>query len=86
MAIVSEQITVTTTAQLVVPADNVSQQIHLHTESGNTFIGNAGVTSSTGFKLDNQDTISLDIREGESLYAVCASGTTTLFLLRSKID
>jgi hypothetical protein len=86
MAIVSQQITVTTEAQLIVPADNVSQQIHLHTESGSTYIGNSGVTSSTGFKLDNQDVISLDIREGEALYAVCASGTTTLFMLRSKID
>ena len=86
MAITTEKVTVTTTAASIVPVDNVSQDIALHCEQGACFIGAAGVTSDSGYKLDNQDKLRLTIREGENLFAITASGTATLFVLRSKVD
>jgi hypothetical protein len=86
MAIVSSQVTVTTTAAQIVAVDNVSQDIALHCGSGSCFIGSSSVTDSTGYKMDNGDKLRLTIREGENLHAITSAGTATLYILRSKVD
>jgi hypothetical protein len=85
MAIITSQVTVTTTSQSIVSVDNVSRDVLLHAKHA-IHIGNSGVTSSNGYLLDNGDEVRLTLMEGEDLYAITASGTGTLHILVSKID
>jgi len=85
MAIVSSQVTVTTTSQSIVSVDNVSRDVLLHAKQA-LHIGNSGVTSSNGFLLDNGDKVRLTLMEGEDLWAVTATGSGTLHVLVSKVD
>ena len=85
MAIVSSQVTVTTTSQSIVSVDNVSRDVLLHAKH-QVFIGNSGVTTSNGYIMDNGDEVRLTLMEGEDLWVVTDSGTGTLYVLVSKID
>jgi hypothetical protein len=85
MAIVSSQVTVTTTSQSIVSVDNVSRDVLLHTKHAIN-IGNSGVTASNGYLLDNGDEIRLTLNEGEDLWAIASTGSGTLYVLVSKID
>ena len=85
MAIISSQITVTTTSQSIVGVDNVNRDVLLHAKQA-LHIGNSGVTSSNGFLLDNGDKVRLTLMEGEDLWAVTATGSGTLHVLVSKVD
>jgi hypothetical protein len=85
MAIVSSQVTVTTTRQSIVAVDNVSRDVLLHAKH-TSFIGNGSVTTSNGYLLDNGDQVRLTLMEGEDLWAVTDAGTGTLHVLVSKID
>lgn len=76
----------TTNRVKIVDVDNVVRKVRLHCESGALYIGNVGVTSSNGLKLDNNDKILIDLAEGEDLYAVTATGSTNVSILVSKID
>ena len=86
MAIITNQFAVTTSRVKLIDVDNVVRKVRLHCESGSLYIGNVGVTSSNGLKLDNNDKILIDLAEGEDLYAITASGTTNCSILVSKID
>lgn len=86
MAITTSQVAVTTNRVKIVDVDNVVRKVRLHCESGALYIGNVGVTSGNGLKLDNNDKILIDLAEGEDLYAVTATGSTNLSILVSKID
>lgn len=86
MAIITSQVAVTTERVKIVDVDNVVRKVRLHCESGALYLGNVGVTSSNGLKMDTNDKLSLDLAEGEDLYAVTASGTTNMSILVSKID
>jgi hypothetical protein len=79
-------VAVTTNRVKIVDVDNVVRKVRLHSESGALYIGNVGVTSSNGLKLDNNDKILIDLAEGEDLYAVTATGSTNVSILVSKID
>lgn len=85
MAIVSSQVTVTTTKQSIVSVDNVSRDVLLHAKH-QVFIGNSGVTTSNGYIMDNGDEVRLTLMEGEDLWVVTDAGTGTLYVLVSKID
>lgn len=85
MAIITSQVTVTTTRQLIVASDNVSRDVLLHAKH-DSVIGNSGVTTSNGYLMDNGDQVRLTLMEGEDLYAVTASGSGTLHILVSKVD
>ncbi len=54
MPISSNQITVNTTATLLVAGDGVAEGVYLHAEHA-IFIGGSNVTSSNGSKMDNGD-------------------------------
>jgi hypothetical protein len=86
MAIVTSQVAVTTTRVKVIDVDNVSRHVRLHCESGTVYVGNAGVTSSNGLKLDNNDKLTLDLQDGEELWAITATGSTNVSILISKVD
>jgi hypothetical protein len=85
MAIITSQVTVTTTRQSIVAVDNVQRDVLLHAKHA-VYVGNSGVTSSNGYLLDNGDEIRLSLTEGEDLWAVSGSGTGTLHVLVSKVD
>jgi hypothetical protein len=85
MAIVSSQVTVTTTSQSIVSVDNVSRDVLLHAKHAIN-IGNSGVTSSNGYLLDNGDEVRLTLNEGEDLWAIASTGSGTLYVLVSKVD
>ena len=86
MAIITSQVAVTTSRVKIVDVDNVVRKVRLHCESGAVYLGNVGVTSNNGLKLDNNDKILIDLAEGEDLYAVTATGSTNISILVSKID
>jgi hypothetical protein len=86
----SAQFTITSTAQIVVPANIAYQSAYLHNGTGGghggggavgIFIGNADVTSANGYLLDGEDKLTVLIGDNEALYAVTASGTATLYVL-----
>ena len=85
MAIITSQVTVTTTSQSIISVDNVSRDVLLHAKH-DLVIGNSGVTTGNGYLMDNGDQIRLTLMEGEDLWAVCNSGSGTLHVLVSKID
>ena len=77
---ITSQKTVTTTATLLVAADPHDQTVLLHTASGACYIGNASVTASTGFKIDNNTEVTLPLGAYEALYGITASGTDTVYV------
>jgi len=85
MATTNSKVTVTTTAQTIVSLDNVTQYVHLHTK-GDTYIGNTGVTTETGFLMDNDDKMVITIPQGCSLSAVASTGSHTLYVLTTRVD
>ena len=85
MATTSSKVTVTTTAQTIVSLDNVTQYVHLHSK-GATYIGNSGVTTETGFLLDNDDKLVITVPQECSLSAVATAGSHTLYVLTTRVD
>ena len=81
---ISTQVTITSTASVIVSA-NSYRNIYLHNLGGGAiYIGGSNVTTSNGYKLDNNDKLSLIIGDVEALYGVAASGTHTLAVLAQK--
>jgi len=81
---ISTQVTITTTASVIVSA-NSYRNIYLHNLGGGAiYLGGSNVTTSNGYKLDNGDKLTLIIGDVEALYGVAASGTHTLAVLAQK--
>jgi len=85
MAIITSQVTVTTTSQSIISVDNVTRDVLLHAKH-EIFIGNSGVTSTSGYIMDNGDVLRMSLVDGEDLWAVTSGGTGTLHVLVSKVD
>jgi hypothetical protein len=78
----SAQISVGTTATLLVAANIMDQTVQLHNLGGGAvYIGNASVTTSNGYKMDNTDKLQIPVGDNEALYAITASGTHTVAVL-----
>lgn len=75
------QKSVTTTATLLVTANRADQSVYLHSSSGTIYLGNADVTASTGYKMDNGDKLSMQLSDNESLYGITSSGTATMMVM-----
>ena len=79
----SSQVTVTTTATLLVAANIMDQTVWLHNLGGGAvYLGDANVTTANGYKLDNGDKMQLLVGDHEGLYGVTASGTNTVGVLK----
>ena len=85
MAIVTSQVTVTGTSQVIISVDNVTRDVLLHAKH-EIFIGNSGVTSTSGYIMDNGDVLRLSLVDGEDLWAVTSGNSGTLHVLVSKVD
>lgn len=79
----SSQVSVTTTATVLVAATAFDQSVWLHNSGGGiVFLGGADVTTSNGYKLDNGDKVQLMVGDREALYAVTSSGTNVVAVLK----
>jgi hypothetical protein len=78
----SAQVTVTTTATLLVAASTFDQTVWLHNSGGAMYIGASNVTTANGYKLDNDDKMELPVGDNEALYGIVASGTNTVYVLK----
>jgi formylmethanofuran dehydrogenase subunit C len=77
MGISTRQVTVTTAATALVDATQEAEMVYLHSSSGTCFVGNSDVTSSTGYKMDNGDKITID-NKANGIWAITNSGTVTM--------
>ena len=79
MAITSAQYTVGTTASVIVADTVAAEEVHLHTSGGLLYVGDAGVTTANGLKLDSGDKITFNTHTGP-MYAVTNTGTTLVYV------
>lgn len=79
----SAQVSVGTTATLLVDADNTYREIRLHALSNTSvYLGASDVTTTTGFLLEKDDgAATITVPPNEKLYGVVASGTETVTIL-----
>ena len=82
----SRSISVSTTATLIVPADNKNRDIYLHSSSGSLYIGGSDVTTSNGFHLANGESISIFVPIGETLHAISQSSSHPMIVLSPDLD
>ena len=74
----SAQVSVTTTATVIVAASNFDQTVNLHNLGGGAiYLGGANVTTDNGYKMDNGDKITLE-NKANGLWAITSSGTVTM--------
>jgi hypothetical protein len=83
----SAQITVGTTATLLVAATAFDQTVNVHNAqhgAGNpsVYLGDANVTTANGFELDADAYITVGVGDHEALYAICATGTVKVAILK----
>ena len=80
MAATSAQFTVTTTPVKIVSADIAAEMVYIHSETAIAYLGgDSTVSSTTGYKLDVNDKITLSSHEGE-LWIV-SSATSSVSVL-----
>jgi hypothetical protein len=82
----SVAVTVSTTATLVVAADNENRVCYLHSTSGSTYLGDSTVTTSSGLHLPNNQTIAINVPLGQTLYGITNTGTTNVRVLTPDLD
>jgi hypothetical protein len=78
----SAQVSVGTTATLLVASTGFDQTVWIHNSGGATYIGGSNVTTANGYKLDTDDKMELPVGDNEGLYGIVASGTNTVFVLK----
>jgi len=77
VGISTRQVTVGVTATALVDATQESEMVYLHSSSGTCFVGNSDVTTSTGYKMDNGDKITIE-NKANGIWAITSSGTVTM--------
>jgi len=82
----SNAVTITTSATLLISADNQNRICYLHSTSGSTYMGDSAVTISTGLHLPNNQTIEIYLPLGETLYGITNTGTTNVRVLTPDLD
>ena len=78
----SAQVSVNSTATVLVAATAFDQTAYIHNSGGGiVYLGAANVSTANGYKLDNGDKITIGVGDHESLYAITASGTNVVSVL-----
>jgi hypothetical protein len=80
MAITSAQYTVGTSTPVQIYLGDGASTVHLHTASGTLYLGDANVTTSTGYIVDSGDKLVFETHES-SIYAITNTGTTTVSVM-----
>jgi hypothetical protein len=84
MAVSSAQFTITTAPTKIVSADISAEMIYIHSETAIAYLGGDNtVSSTTGYKLDINDKISLINHEGE-IWAVSSVSSSMSVLIITK--
>jgi len=77
------QVSVTTTPTVLVAVTNFDQTVWLHNSGGGVvYIGDSSVSSTNGYKLDNNDKMQLLVGDHEGLWGITASGTNVVCVLK----
>lgn len=76
----AQQLTITTTPQLIGKCTTTGINVWVHAGGTIYFGGSSSVTSSNGFRLDNNDKYSTNIYYGDEIWAVTNTGTQTLYV------
>jgi len=81
---ISSQVTVNTTAQRIITKSNAWRTIYLHVlGAGTVYIGGSDVTSTNGLLTEkNAVPLQIEIPAQEELWAVTASGTESLRIMK----
>lgn len=77
----SAQYSVSTTPVKLIDQSGSSRSCHIHSETVAIYIGDRNVTSSTGYKMDTNDKLTMTVNGGSELWAVTASGTAAVSLM-----
>ena len=85
----SAQISVGTTATLLVASSIFHQTAYLHNLAGGgggggnhpIFLGGPNVTTANGYKLNSGASLTLMVENYDALYAICATGTVDVSVL-----
>jgi hypothetical protein len=84
MATTSAQYTVATTPTKIVSADLSAEMVYIHSETAIAYLGaDSSVSSTTGYKLDVNDKMSIANHEGE-LWVVSSAVSAVSVLIISK--
>lgn len=85
---ISNQYTITTTRQIVVAAASANRQVYLHVLGTNVvYLGGSDVNVANGLPTEKGGIpFEICVPAGENLYAVSASGTEDLRVLRASHD
>ena len=96
MAVKANRVTVTTTATELTGTDTetsfegilgVASTILVKVPTGGTevFVGGSDVTAATGFSVAAGEVLPLDLRKQDRLYAITASGSSAVHVLRGDV-
>jgi hypothetical protein len=80
MGISTRQVTVTTSPTALVDATAEAETVILHSSSGQCFIGASDVTTSTGYRMDNGDKLTIQ-NKANGIWGITSSGTVTMMVL-----
>ena len=82
----SEAYEVGVTASLIAEAASSPLHLKLHNESGQAiYLGDASVTPSIGFHIDQHEHLDLTLYPGNKLYACTTANTATLIYLGQQL-
>lgn len=80
---ISEEFTIAETAVKIISSQNFTQTINIHNDHGNKiYLGGSNVSSINGFHLDNDTNLVIEIPSDNELYAIAASGSDDVHILR----
>ena len=77
----SAQYSVNSTPVKLAESKGAPLEIHLHCAAGAVYLDGATVTTSTGFKLDNGQVITITLADNDQLWAVAQSSSTLYALI-----
>ena len=80
MSISNNQITITTDATLVFAADPDGARVHVRV-SGESYLGDEGVTIENGLKIKQNEFLSLFVGPDEQLYGIVDADTEIVYIL-----
>lgn len=84
MTMTTAQISVTTAATLLCAANSMSQRVTVHNNenSQQVFIGDSGVTTSTGVHLDGKEERQIILNPGEGLWGISSNSNSVSVMIQ----
>lgn len=89
MALLTDQKTVTTTAQLLVSNTRGSENNPIpvaikNLSAESVYIGELGVTVADGFPIAENETVTLDLVSGDDIYGLTNANTADVRIIRTR--